>query len=205
VIQVNYTDANDLRYQLTGVDVVISTISGQAQLALIDAAVEVHVRRFVPSEFEGPLATRPPESEIDILDRGKRRALAALEKYKGRGLEYTVFACGVLYERFCPGGMAALQLGQGTNISGEGDFLVDLRRRRAQMIYADTSEQQIYLCMTSIQDVARFIVAALELPTWPKEFRMRGDRISVGDIIRTVEVIKGESLLNSFMHFRANR
>lgn len=192
MIQVSYTNASELRYQLTGVDVVISTISGQAQLALIDAAVQVHVRRFIPSEFEGPLAGRPPESEVDVLDRGKRRALAALEKNKALGMEYSVFSCGVFYERFSPGGMASVQLGQGTNINGEGDFLLDIHRRRAHMIYTGNSQQGVYMCMTSAQDVARFLVAALEFPVWPTEFRMRGDRLSVGDIVNLAEMMKGK-------------
>lgn len=108
-------------------------------------------------------------------------------------MEYTVFACGVFYERFGPGGMAALQLGHGTNISGEGDYLMDIRHRTAQIPYHNSSGQEVHICMTSVEDVARFVVAALDLPEWPNEFRMFGERMTVGEVVKTAEIMCGES------------
>lgn len=186
----DYENVHDMRYKLVGVDTVISTVSGPAQLSLIDAAAEVHVRRFVPAEFEGPPMLRP---EADILDRGKRIALARLyQQQQSSGMQYTVFTCGVFYERFHPGGMAALQLGQGTNISGEGDYILDIRHRTADVPYQSDSGPVVLLCMTSAEDVARFIVAALQVPEWPNEFRMVGERMLVGDVVRTAEIMCGE-------------
>ena len=52
-------DIEDLWYILQGVDLVISTIAGNEQLNLIDAARQARVRVFVPSEFEGDLKHRP--------------------------------------------------------------------------------------------------------------------------------------------------
>ncbi|OJD28384.1 hypothetical protein ACJ73_00193 [Blastomyces percursus] len=47
VLKVDYNNSSSLRYALTGIDTVISTISGEAEIALIDAAAHVHVRRCV--------------------------------------------------------------------------------------------------------------------------------------------------------------
>ncbi|KAL1964159.1 hypothetical protein VTN77DRAFT_7247 [Rasamsonia byssochlamydoides] len=188
VLPVDYSNLNDVRYKLVGVDTVISTVSGQAQLSLIEAAAQVHVRRFVPSEFEGKPAARP---QAGILDRGKSSALSRLYQLRNSGMEYTVFACGIFYERFGPGGMAALQLGHGTSIAGEGDYLMDIRHRSAQIPCRDASGQEVYICMTSAEDVARFVVAALDLPEWPSEFRMFGERMTAGDVVKTVEIMCG--------------
>ncbi|ODH26757.1 hypothetical protein ACO22_04442 [Paracoccidioides brasiliensis] len=100
VIKVDYGDENDLQYALTGIDTVISTISGQPEIALIDAAAQLHVRRFVPSEFEGSQSTRPA---ADILDRGNRSSLARLQGYAKYGMEYAVFCLWDILRTFCSG------------------------------------------------------------------------------------------------------
>ncbi|KAK2758971.1 hypothetical protein FQN54_003069 [Arachnomyces sp. PD_36] len=189
VIKVDYSNRDELRYSLTGVDTVISTISGAAQISLIDAAAHVHVRRFVPSEFEGRPALSPQQP--DALDRGKAASLTRLQYYQKYGMEYTCFVCGIFYERFAPGGMASLQLGHGTNISGEGDYVMDIRKRKAHVPFYSNAGQVVRTCMTSAEDVARFVVAALELPQWPTEFRMRGDRMSVSEIVQVAEAMTG--------------
>ena len=106
-------------------------------------------------------------------------------------MRFTVFTCGVLYERFAPGGMAASQIGIGSNIGQEGDYLMDIRRRRAQVPYLNTAGQPATICMTSAADAARFVVAALDLPSWPREFRLRGERLSVRDVVAIAEEIQG--------------
>ena len=198
VIQVDYNNKNDLRFKLAGVDTVISTISGASQLALIDAAAQAHVRRFVPSEFEGSPTARPPN---DVLDRGRRAALTRLQHYKQCGMEYTVFTCGIFYERFAPGGMSAFQIGLSSAISGEGDYVMNLRTARAQIPYYNAAGQPVYVCMTSAKDVARFVVAALDLPHWPAECRMRGDRMSLSQVVAIGEHLRGKlSLLASLVN-----
>ena len=76
---VDYTDTNSLRHSLMGVDTVISTVTGNAQLRLIEAAVACRVRRFAPAEFEGQPGLRGAN---DPLDRGKALALAHLQHYQ---------------------------------------------------------------------------------------------------------------------------
>ena len=61
---------------------------------------------------------------------------------------------------------------------------------RAQIPY-DRSGRPAMVCMTAMQDVARFIVAALDLPNWPRELRMRGERMNVSDVVRVAERMRG--------------
>ncbi|PGH00945.1 hypothetical protein GX51_05494 [Blastomyces parvus] len=187
ILKVDYSSSS-LRYALTGIDTVISTISGEAEIALIDAAAHVHVRRFVPSEFEGPPSMRPAGN---VLDRGNANSLARLQYYEQYGMQYAVFACGIFYERFAPGGMAAFQLGKGTYIDGEGDYLINVRTMKAEIPYFNILGAPVVVCMTSAQDLARYIVAALDLPQWTTEFRVCGSRMTLGDIVREAEIVRG--------------
>lgn len=188
---VDYNDQNSLRFKLAGVDTVISTVAGAAQIALIDAAASSHVRRFAPAEFEGPPALRPPEV---TPDRNKDAALARLQWYSQQPqsrMSYTVFVCGVLYERFAPGGMAASAIGLRCGTSGEGEYLMDVRRMKARIPRYNDSGWIVHLCMTSADDVARFVVAALDLPHWEPEMRMCGDRMSASDVVQVAEFMTG--------------
>lgn len=181
-----------MQYKLAGVDTVISTITGQAQLRLIDAAMTTQVRRFMPSEFEGSPSARPMP---DPLDYGRRAALSRLQQYSSQGMSYTVFTCGLFYERFGPGGIAASQIGLSTGIAGEGQYLMDFKNLRAQIPLYNSLGRDVYVCMTSARDVARFIVAALDLPSWPRELRLRGERLKVSQIVAIGEMLRGGKFL----------
>ncbi|EEP79746.1 predicted protein [Uncinocarpus reesii 1704] len=198
VLEVDYANNSKLRYTLTGVDVVISTISGQAETALITAAAQVNVRRFMPSEFEGPPSLR---SFSSLPDRGNSTSISLLQQY---GMEYTVFTCGVFYERFAPGGMAAFQIGQGTRIDREGEYLINLRSMTAEIPYLSDGRNS-FICMTSAQDVARAVVAAIDLPRWPTEIRMFGDRVSLTGLVGIVERVSGQELKKSFVSVESLR
>lgn len=189
VIQVTYSSASDLRYTLAGVDTVISTINGDAQLALIDAAAAANVRRFAPAEFEGSPTARPIN---DVFDFGRRAALSRLQHYESWGMGFTVFTCGVFYERFGPGGMRASQIGVRSAIGGEGEYIMDIRNGRAKIPCFNSAGQPVYVCMMSARDVARFVVAALDLSSWPRELRMKGERMTVSDIVSIGEALRGE-------------
>ncbi|KAI9781261.1 MAG: hypothetical protein M1835_004334 [Candelina submexicana] len=194
VMAVDYGDTQSLRFALTGVDTVISTISGQPQINLIDAAYNARVRRFAPAEFEGRPSMRPVP---DALDRGKSEASQRLHYYR-QYLESTSFVCGILYERFHPGGMASLAIGLGCGVSEEGDYLMDFRNSRAQIPHYNAAGQIVSICLTSARDVARFVVTALNLPRWPAELRMCGERMSVYDVVRTAEHIQGQHFEKAF-------
>ena len=177
---------------MAGVDLVISMVSGPAQLALIDAAYSANVRRFAPAEFSGSLQYRPV---IDPLDRGKSAALTRLQQYVPYGMSYTILSCGLLYEHFGPGGLAASNIGHASGLNSEGDLLMNIRGLRAQIPFAATG-QPATVCMTSAQDVGRLVVAALEMPEWPTELRMCGDRISTLQIVQVAETMLSKSSRN---------
>ncbi|KAJ4518905.1 hypothetical protein HRR78_001116 [Exophiala dermatitidis] len=208
---VDYSSQADLQFKLAGVDTVISTISGNPQLALIDAAAAVHVRRFVPSEFCGPPPSlympspspSPPPHGLPVDNERHAAALQRLSQLESQpnGMTFTVFTCGIFYERFAPGGLAASQIGLTNNndIAHEGAYLMDFRRRTAQIPFAvDVTATgggggpgPATICMTAARDVARFVIAALELPVWPREFRFCGERMTVREVVAIAESIQG--------------
>ncbi|KAK2615908.1 hypothetical protein N8I77_002630 [Diaporthe amygdali] len=199
VAVVDFTNVEELRYQLRGVDLVISTISEQSQLHLIDAAHRARVRTFVPSEFEGALARRPTASN-DPLDRGSAQALSMLRELSqpqppgaGPAMSFTVFSCGVLYERLSPGGLGIFNIGLGQNIAAQGDFLMDIGAATAEIVERNAQGAAVQVSMTSVYDVARFVAAAVEIGPehWPRELRMRGDQLSVRDIVGAAMSARG--------------
>ncbi|KAF4630909.1 hypothetical protein G7Y89_g7224 [Cudoniella acicularis] len=189
---VNYDDQEDLRYSLRGIDIVISTISGVSQINLMDAAAHSGVRRFVPAEFEGSPSHRPNN---DPLDHGKRAAIDRLRfwsRHPRHRMPFTIFTCGIFYERFSPGGLAAVNIG-GSLGHSVGEYLMDVQNGTAQIVEFHASGQPIYISMTSVYDVARFVTAAMDLgiDNWPTEFRLRGDRRSITEITEWGAAVKG--------------
>jgi hypothetical protein len=170
-----------------GVDTVISTVTGNPQLRLIEAAVACRVRRFAPAEFEGQPGLR---SQSDDLDRGRALALAHLHHYRNH-IQYTVFVCGVLFERFSVNGMAASGIGANTGYGGEGEYIVNPRSMTAEAPVYDSARNLAYMCLTATYDVARFVVRALDMPQWPAEMSMCGERMSVNELVETVKICRG--------------
>jgi len=193
VIVVNYDNQHDLRFNLRGIDLVISTISGNPQINLMDAAAHSEVTRFIPAEFEGPPARRPRN---DPLDRGRAACLDRLRHWSHHHrhhMAYTVFSCGVFYERFARGGLISLGIGASTPVSYQGSYLLDIGLQTAEIVENNLAGQPISIVLTSVYDLARFLVAALELnpQSWPAEFRMQGDRRTVAEIVQWAEAVRG--------------
>lgn len=195
---VDYANVEDLRYILRGIDLVISTIPGEAQLNLIHAARFARVRTFVPSEFEGTLANRPRTG--DLLDRGSSgSALQLLNEYaqearNRRAMRYAVFTCGVFYERFQPGGLGATgNIGLGSGVAAPGSYLVNADAAGADVVHRNARGREIVVSMTSLFDVARFVAAAIDIgpERWPRELRMRGDQLTVQAIVQALSDARG--------------
>ena len=90
MIQVDYSNGESIKHALTGVDVIISTISGKAldvQAKIAVVAKEVNVKLFVPSEFAGV-----SEGEPEGIRRAK---LNVLDQLKALGMPYAVFYTGL--------------------------------------------------------------------------------------------------------------
>ncbi|PFH62600.1 hypothetical protein XA68_12852 [Ophiocordyceps unilateralis] len=182
---VDYNDRNRLAFALQGVDLVISTVSGLAQINLIHAAVHGRVGLFVPSEFEGSISRRPA---ADPLDRGSAQALALLQHLARQSrIRYTVFSCGLFMERFHPSGLAYLNIGRGSAIAHPGDYVVDINGATAEFADRDARGRSVRVCLSSVYDVVRFLVAAIDLGTdrWPVEFTMYGSRMTLHELVDT--------------------
>lgn len=192
MLVVNYRESGSIQHALMGVDTIISTVTNDPQLQLISAAAQARVRRFAPAEFEGLPALRPQDDPLDPR-RYKATALAWLQHY---GIECTEFVCGILYERFAPGGLNRHRLGLNSGVDGEGDYIVNVRTMAAQAPAHDASGQPtVTICMTAAQDVARFVVRAIDLPEWPPVLTMYGERVTVSGLINLVQEIRGNGCL----------
>jgi hypothetical protein len=190
---VDFSNVEELRYTLQGVDLLISTVSNNEQLNLVDAARRARVRIFVPSEFEGELAHRPSN---DPLDRGSIAALDLLERWsqsRSHNMKYTVFSCGIFMERFGPNGLQEYGIGAGCGIQSPNDYVVNVNEATAEIVETNAQGRPAQVVLTSVYDVARFVAAAIEMgpETWPREFKMRGDHMSVRDIVATCSGVRG--------------
>ncbi|KAJ3528009.1 hypothetical protein NM208_g10421 [Fusarium decemcellulare] len=186
VMQVNYDDYTSLSYALHGVNLVISIVSGNEQLNLINAAAQSGVQLFVPSEFEGALDKRPSENDqLDPASSSSQARTLLRRCARSSQMKWTVFSCGVFMERFLPQGLGSLMIGYGKNLSDPGSYLLDMNSYTAEYVEKDARGRTVRVCMTSVYDVARFVVAAIDLgpANWPREFTMRGDRLSVRDVV----------------------
>ena len=191
---VDYNDRRSLEYALRGVDVVISTIPGTLQIRIVDAAIKAGVKRFAPAEFEGRPSRRAEDNAVNrFLDRGKSQVLAHLHQRRAQ-IESTVFVCGVLYERFSPGGLQHHRMGGSTGVAQEGNFMIDVRHLQAQLPYKNAAGQQVSLCLTAAQDVGRFITRSLDIQQrWPPEMIMHGERVTSYELLRIVARARGTS------------
>jgi len=181
-----------LQFALRGVDTVISTVSGPNQIELIKAAVLVRVRRFAPAEFEGVPHLRPADDPFD-RDRALARHWLA---YYSQHIESTAFVCGILYERFQPVGLRQSRMGLTGGLSGEGDYIMNCRTMEAQVpCYDANDDPNVTVCLTAARDVGRFVTKAIDLPQWPAELRMCGERMTVVDLVQLVQRLKGETIL----------
>ncbi|KAA8902602.1 hypothetical protein FN846DRAFT_908498 [Sphaerosporella brunnea] len=183
-IRIDYADPSSLAAALAGVDTLISTINHAApQLALIDACLSARVRRFAPAEFEGLLDIRPlaaPNSHrFDVLNRLRE------EKHR---LDSTVFVCGLLMERFSPGGL----VGSGTCsaggvLKGEAAFLLDFREATGWI----PAGEGVAACFIAAEDLGAFVARALDVGVWPEQWRCCGERLLLKDVVRIAEEVKG--------------
>lgn len=160
-------------------------VTGNDQLLMIDAALQAGVSRFVPAEFGGLSEKRPA-----ALDKGQRLARNRLRHHVEEGMNYTMISCGIFYERFAPNGLAGFGTGFASGNNNEGDYLMNVRSMRSQIPH-DSSQRPAMICISAMDDVARFIVAALDLPQWPNELRMCGQRLNVSELVRIGERCRG--------------
>jgi len=192
---VDYENPASLVYILKGVDVVISTICNTAQLALVEAAAGARVHHFIPSAFSGP-----EQSAAQSIGQEQWQGLISLLQHHEAesSMRYTLFTCGVFYERFGPGGTNALQISTVNNrhpaIGEEGSLLVNVRLGEATIPLAPNGEE-LAICMTSARDVARYVVATMQaykdINAWPEEFKFCTERLTMSDLTTTCARARG--------------
>jgi hypothetical protein len=90
-------------------------------------------------------------------------------------------------------------IGASTSVAYQGSYLVDIGEGTAEAVEYNMAGQPIFVSMTSVNDVARFLVAAIELGLhdWPGEFRMSGDRRTVSEILSWSEAVRGGRSLST--------
>mgnify|MGYP006877404555 CR=1 FL=1 len=159
---------------------------GSPQLRLIEAAVQCRVRRFAPAEFEGQPGLR---GQNELLDRGRSSALDLLKHYRSH-MQYTVFVCGVLYERFSVNGMMSHRIGYSTGYGHEGGYIADPRQMVSTAPIYDAAQNPSWICLTSSYDVAQFVVRAIDMPNWPLEMSMCGERMTVHSLVETIRTCR---------------
>jgi len=88
-------------------------------------------------------------------------------------------------ERFLSEGLGGVSIGYGSNLAMPGSYLVDMNSYTAEYVEKNARGHTVRVCMTSVYDLAQFVVAAIDLgpANWPRELTMRGDRLSVRDVV----------------------
>ena len=184
---VSYTDHASLTAALQGVHTVLSLIASynrdemrDSQLAIIAAAKEAGAKRFAPSEF----AIRDYR-DWDLY-AGK---IPVWEATKASGMECAQFTCGIFMN----------YLGTGTP-KEEVDALAGLRPWNYVInTKAGTAdlpgEGNAKLTFTRLQDVGRFVAAALDLDKWEEEMGMVGSTMSYNEVVRAIEKVTKRKML----------
>lgn len=184
---VSYTDHASLTNALRGVHTVLSTIGSSnqdetrgSQLAIIAAAKEAGVKRFAPSEY----AIRDYK-DWDFY-AGK---IPVLEATKASGMEYTQFTCGIFMNYLGTG----TPKGETEVLSGlrPWNFVINTKAGTADLPGDGNSK----LTFTRLQDVGKFVAAALDLDKWEDEMGMVGSTMSYNEVIDAIEKVTKRKML----------
>ncbi|CAG8481435.1 15178_t:CDS:2 [Dentiscutata heterogama] len=168
VVYIDYNDKNDLVKALKGTDVIVSAIGGTelvaTQCALLNAAKEVGVKRFLPSEFGCDI--KEMTGEIHPFHKPKVEFLQELEK---SGMEYTIIVTGIFYDYL-------------------GTLGFDHKNKKATF-YADGNTK---IVCTSLPDIGKYTVESLKLPEARNgTIRVAGSVLTLNELLKKYEEITG--------------
>ncbi|KAJ0122445.1 hypothetical protein J7T55_002958 [Diaporthe amygdali] len=183
VFNVDYSDVDALKSFLEehNVHTVISafgitaTSLATSQLNLIKAADASSVtKRFIPSSFAIPY----PEDGVAILPPLEHYfiSLKALEE---TSLEWAVVHNGTFLDYFAP---PALKTYHPHSV-----LVLDMEHNAAGI----PGDGNTLVTFTYTMDVARFVVAAVDLEKWPRELRIIGDELTFNEFVAIAEEVKG--------------
>ncbi|OAL45755.1 NmrA-like family protein [Pyrenochaeta sp. DS3sAY3a] len=147
-----------------------------SQMNLIKAANNsTTTKRFIPSSFaiaypqDGPAILPPLKAYFNSLD-----ALAETQ------LEWATVHNGIFLDYFAPDTLKSYY--------DHGTFIIDMVNAAAAI--PGTGNELVTLTYTF--DVARFLVASLDLPKWPRELRIIGETLTLNELIKLAEVARGK-------------
>ncbi|KAH8170578.1 isoflavone reductase family protein [Sarocladium implicatum] len=106
--------------------------------------------------------------------------------------------------RFHPKGLTHFNIGYRTDVPGPNEFLVDLETSMvAEYLLKNSRGKTVRVCLTSVYDLAKFIVAAIEHGpgNWPREFTLRGDRLSVEDLVKSCSYVTNTTLEHRVLEY----
>jgi nucleoside-diphosphate-sugar epimerase len=104
----------------------------------------------------------------------------AIEMLKESGLQWTVFLNGIFLDYFCPPDLKSYMK---PNV-----FVIDMKNHVA----AIPGDGNVPVTFTYSYDLARFVVAALDLDEWPEESRVVGDTLTWNEFVTLAEEIRGK-------------
>ncbi|KAM0273967.1 hypothetical protein ACHAQH_008087 [Verticillium albo-atrum] len=183
-VKTDYEDKKQLTETLQGVDTVLSfvvvhlDVGNVAQKNLIDASIAAGVRRIAPSEWFS--ATFKHLSWYD----GKlevREYLKELNKNK-KVIEYSLFQPGFFLDYF-------LYPHKSTKHIKPIELPIGFSKRRALLVEGSEDSR---LTLTTVKDIVQVVVRAIDYEdVWPVQGGIRGDEITLGDLISLGEKIRG--------------
>ncbi|KPV72355.1 uncharacterized protein RHOBADRAFT_55834 [Rhodotorula graminis WP1] len=161
-VKADFGDVEQLAKLLEGVDAVVSALNGpgiDAQYAILDAAAQAGVKRFVPSEYGFEHPWRKPGDDwthfhpyFDIKQRFHEHMLLH-PAMMSRKMTFTIIGCGDLYD-------------QPTETYWTGWAAEQVPERYVFPIVGDPDSKYE---VTKISDLAQFVVAALASPSLSRD------------------------------------
>ncbi|RDK42858.1 nmrA-like family protein [Aspergillus phoenicis ATCC 13157] len=181
--QVNYEDIDSLKLFLEehNIHTVISafginaTSLATSQLNLIKAADASSVtKRFIPSSFAIPY----PEEDVSILPP-LEHYFASFRALKISNLEWAPVYNGTFLEYIAPPTLKSYH--------PHSVLVLDVEHN----IAAIPGDGNTPITFSYTFDIARFVVAALDLEKWPQELRIVGDELTFNELLKLAEEVKG--------------
>ncbi|KNC96789.1 uncharacterized protein SPPG_07994 [Spizellomyces punctatus DAOM BR117] len=176
---IDYTSHTSIVKALENVHTLISCIAAggdalaDVQIKLLRAAEAAGVKRFAPSEWAS-------DTQINTNIEGYFPKKAVIEELQKSKLEWTLFMNGVF--------MNYLASPRGTGHLQPLKFVIDTENRTANI--PGTGNEPVV--MTTVQDVAKFVVGSLSLPSWPEKSGIIGDLTTYNHVVKAAERITGE-------------
>ncbi|KEF62390.1 uncharacterized protein A1O9_00362 [Exophiala aquamarina CBS 119918] len=183
VLAVDYSDVEAVSriLETNNVHTVISAISvrgpqeGAVEIDLVKAAVKsAATRRFIASEY-GTLA--PTEKHLQLPQHEGR--LAVLDELRKTDLEWTRVHNGFFLDYFGIPHVASYLVPLA--------FGIDMANKAAAIPGTGNDK----MAFTYTTDVAKFVVAALDLPKWDEALFCYGDKATWNEFLRIAEEVRG--------------